>query len=207
MIGNFINSLKENKRLILTTSVIFLFSAFIGYLMIDVNNSMIKETLKKLLIIASQIKSQNNVFYTMLVIFLNNLKAALFMIGFGVVFGIFPIFAIVVNGLMIGVFLKMVLQNAGHSILFFIVGIVPHGIFEIPAIIIASAFGMSLGFGLFRVLLDAITKSESQEANQLALKERVIQLPIIIFGVTVLLIIAAIIESTLTPYLLANLNL
>jgi stage II sporulation protein M len=78
-----------------------------------------------------------------LLILVNNTIETLFMLLFGVLFGILPVLSVAANGFLLGVFY---LQSAGT------VGywkaalhVLPHGVFEIPAFLIAASYGMWLG--------------------------------------------------------------
>ena len=133
-------------------------------------------------------------------IFLNNLFAAIRMVLFGIFFGVFPIIALLTNGIVIGYFLKKSILPNG--LLVFLTGILPHGIIEIPEIIIAAAYVMKLGFSFIKLLAGVFNK-EKQRNNIVGLKETIRQIPTVLVGLTLLLFVAAIIESTLTGYLLA----
>jgi len=78
-----------------------------------------------------------------LLILVNNTIETLFMLLFGVLFGILPVLSVSANGFILGV---LYLQSAGT------VGywkaalhVLPHGVFEIPAFLIAASYGMWLG--------------------------------------------------------------
>lgn len=72
----------------------------------------------------------------------NNVKAAFFSSVFGIFFSVFPIIMIVVNGYLIGyiVHLTFLAGEAGQLWKLF-----PHGVFEIPAILIGIGIGIKLG--------------------------------------------------------------
>ncbi len=76
-------------------------------------------------------------------IFLNNSVKAFFMMLLGTLFGIIPVLFILLNGYAIGIVISATIAEIGAiSIL---LGILPHGIFEIPAILIAAGYGVWLG--------------------------------------------------------------
>lgn len=80
---------------------------------------------------------------TMLAIFFNNaIKTALAII-LGIFLGIAPLLFIVTNGFIIGV-VGFFFYSSDKLATFFI-GILPHGIFEIPALIISGAIGIYFG--------------------------------------------------------------
>jgi stage II sporulation protein M len=119
-------------------------------------------------------------------IFLNNAQSAFVSMFFGIVFGIFPIFNALFNGMVVGYVLSRVVSETGLSELW---RILPHGIFELPAIFIALGLGLRLGTSFF-------TKSWKKE-----LGKRVYQACLVfLFIVLPLLIIAAIIEGLLITF-------
>jgi len=114
----------------------------------------------------------------------NNLKVAFLGIILGAVFGIMPIVNSVANGLVIGYVLRISVEKTS---IFEIWKILPHGIFEIPAIIIALGLGIKLGFSLFS--REKFSKNFYNCFN------------VLLYIVVPLLIIAAIIEGSLIYFL------
>ncbi len=74
-------------------------------------------------------------------IFWKNAVAALIAIGLGPLGGIFPGWSALVNGVVVG---AVIAAEAGRSWL-----LVPHGIFELPAIFLAWGLGLWLGEAIF----------------------------------------------------------
>ncbi len=124
-------------------------------------------------------------------IFGNNLgKTAIAMVA-GVLFGIVPLLMLIVNGYLIGIVGGRILLNEG--LLVVLGGLVPHGIFEIPAIIIALSWGIWIGARFSARLFrkgGSITK---------ALRVAVISY---VRLVAPLLLAAALVEAFLTPMVL-----
>ena len=200
MLKSFWRSLVENKRNIFLATFTFILSVIIGYFFIDKENQLIKGSLEQLIGMIDEIKANDSIFYMIITIFKNNLMVALLMIILGLFFGIIPIFILISNGLIIGYLMKLIVDGSGESIGFFLVGILPHGIFEIPAIIISAAFGMRLGFAIFRYIINL----KSSGYNKLMLKHIIKQTPYVFLGIAIMLLAAAIIESTLTGFLLSK---
>ncbi|HPR41741.1 MAG TPA: stage II sporulation protein M [Candidatus Methanofastidiosa archaeon] len=114
--------------------------------------------------------------------------------------GMYIIFAMLLNGAIVGVLGPLL----DKPITYLIVGIAPHGIFEIPAIIIAAAVGLKFNSRIMFGLL-AVMRNRDQDSNQI-LKEYVsdaIGSWKLMYLVLFLLIIAAVVETTVTPYLLS----
>ena len=121
----------------------------------------------------------------------NNIgKSLLFMLG-GIIGGVLPLFFVIFNGFFIGYVAYSF--SSIYGIEFIIAGLTPHGIFEIPAIVFAMAIGMSLGYAA----MNAVRREGS------ILKEARLALGLFLTRITPILILAAIIEVTLTPLLLA----
>ena len=72
----------------------------------------------------------------------NNMQSAFFGMIFGVFFGIFSLVILIVNGYILGFVANQVAGVSGGLVLW---RLLPHGIFEIPAIMIAVGLGISLG--------------------------------------------------------------
>jgi stage II sporulation protein M len=75
----------------------------------------------------------------------NTVKAFLVMI-LGLLFGIAPLFAVTSNGYVLGVAYLYASAEMGYGGA--LLSLVPHGIFEIPAIILSSAYGLWLGMAV-----------------------------------------------------------
>ncbi len=79
-------------------------------------------------------------------LFVNNLEACILLFLGGASFGIFTIFIMSLNGIVIGAIMEIVSKE--HTALFVAAALVPHGIFEIPAFIISGALGILLAQAL-----------------------------------------------------------
>lgn len=86
---------------------------------------------------------------TALKIFANNITAALLMIFGGMVFGIIPLLSILLNGFIIGYVIAELFFSFPMNIFktgyFAFATIVPHGIFEIPAVLFSATLGIRFG--------------------------------------------------------------
>jgi Stage II sporulation protein M len=76
-------------------------------------------------------------------ILLHNVVASLLLVGLGLLFGIIPTMAICSNGFILGVVYRQAAETFGHTNA--AIKMLPHGIFEIPALLIASSYGLWLG--------------------------------------------------------------
>ena len=129
-------------------------------------------------------------------LFINNWSAALLSILYGFLpFLFLPLFPLLLNGGMLGV-LAAWYELAGESMGLFLMGILPHGIFELPAICMAYALGLKLCLLLCRKLLRRKTKCSVAEYLADALRCALLQ-------ILPLLLLAAVTEAYLTPALMA----
>lgn len=78
-----------------------------------------------------------------LAIFINNAFKTLLAIVLGVIFGIVPVVFILVNGVAIGFVLQVSVQSRG--LVGSLLGIIPHGLFELPGITLGVAIGLRIG--------------------------------------------------------------
>ncbi|HVN66237.1 MAG TPA: stage II sporulation protein M [Methanomicrobiales archaeon] len=79
-------------------------------------------------------------------IFFNNLQACILLFLGGATFGLLTLFIIASNGVIIGGIMEIAREERGP--LFVAAAILPHGIFEIPALLISSSLGFVLGAAL-----------------------------------------------------------
>jgi len=79
-------------------------------------------------------------------IFFNNLQSSFFGMMLGVLFGIFPLIALLSNGYLLGFVAMISVKTNGFLILW---RILPHGIFELPAVFISLGLGLRLGMYVF----------------------------------------------------------
>ncbi|NIK80203.1 stage II sporulation protein M [Paenibacillus castaneae] len=150
-------------------------------------------------------QSKNPTLTMIIVIFMNNALKSIFVIYIGAFFGVLPFFFLVVNGMLIGFLLKHSAELHGGAFVADMIfkGLLPHGILEIPAIIIACAYGMRFGVLIFKGLVAMVFASSKLDDIGQALKQFLIRSVPVMVILTIALLIASIIESTITPWLLS----
>lgn len=192
MIKDFIKSyLSKIKTYTIFVFVIFLISIFLGYALAhaypEKTKEIVYENLKNLIEPAKNYSP----FQMFGFIFFQNLTVALISIFLGIIFGFIPVLITIINGLSLGV-VSSIFQEQ-FNLYFFMAGILPHGIIEIPAFIFSAASGLWLWRSIWQRLL-------YDKGN---LKEEFFS--IIVFFVLVIapmLIVAAMIETFITPRIL-----
>lgn len=136
--------------------------------------------------LAGQIISDNPALIT-LYLFINNLQACILLFLGGATLGIFTLLVLAVNGMLVGAIVGLQLPEQGP--VWIAAALLPHGIFEIPAILIAGGLGFLLGEAILR---------EAQGSGDAAAEAKR-------FGKTFLrvvvplLMVAAVIEAFITP--------
>ncbi len=127
-----------------------------------------------------------------LTIFIKNAIALLISFLFSPILCLAPILTLIVNGWLLSLVSVVVVQE--KSLWYLLAGILPHGIFELPAFIIGEAAALS--FGAMTIL--ALFKKDRRNLLLPNLKQNLKYLALAL----ALLVPAAIIETYVTPLLL-----
>jgi stage II sporulation protein M len=171
----------ESKIFILIVTLLFFIFVLIGFVVPapDIFKEMILEYINNILE-----RTQGLSFFELLnFIFLNNIKSAFFGMVFGIFFGVFPVIVTLVNGYFLG-YVSYLSVKAGGIVS--LLSLLPHGIFELPAIFISLGLGLKLGGAAFN-------KNPGKSFTIFFINS----IKVFVFLIIPLLIIAAIIESFL----------
>ena len=123
---------------------------------------------------------------------LNNWRAMLVSAAYGFIpFLFLPLLSLMVNGALMGLLAALMVSN-GSSLLAFLAGIVPHGIFEIPALLLSIACGVYLCRNMCRVVV-----SSPDRIPLLELLEDLLR--VIVLVIAPLTAVAAFVECYVTP--------
>ena len=129
---------------------------------------------------------------TVILIFIKNVSALVLSFVFSPILCLVPILALVVNGWLLSFVSAVVIQE--KSLGFVLAGLLPHGIFELPALIMGQAAALSFG----TMALLALFKRERRSLLLPSLRQNLRYLMI----ACALLLPAAIIETYITPLLI-----
>ena len=131
-------------------------------------------------------------------IFTNNIRATLLILLGGIIsFSVLGMIAYLINVGLVGAVLG-VFKLIGYSpVLLFAAGLLPHGIFEIPALMLASAIVLRMGAIL-------VTPQIGKSMGQVIIEMLADWLKVFIGVVVPLLVVAALIEAYVTPSILVN---
>jgi len=127
-------------------------------------------------------------FPQLLFIFLRNSIISFLVVIGGIIFAILPLLVLLSNGEALGLLANMFNPS------YFLMGIIPHGILEIPAFFISSAMGLKFGVISVKKVLRKEKISLKKELN--------LALEVFIKIVLPLFLLAAVIEVLITPELL-----
>ncbi len=193
-----IDYLSLNKGFFYFITILLVISVFIGVLMPDFVQHLI---LKQLADYVNHVTGgTNNPSKLFLVILLNNLKVNLYVILLGIFLGVTSIAVIAVNGIALGVLASLIIKSSGFktcTLMILLAGILPHGVLEIPAFLISATIGFRIGVAWIYPTNGPFKKRLASVAQQLRYG-----LEAYILVVSLLIILAALIESFLTPSLL-----
>lgn len=171
--------IKESKTCILIIVGVFFLFTLIGYFVPTPNSlsALISSYIKDV------VNQTSGLSWIQLIsfIFFNNAKSSFFGLIFGILFGIFPTLVAIFNGYVLGFVSNETVKTNGILILW---KLLPHGIFELPAVFISLGLGLKLASKLF----DKKRKFGENFINAVR---------VFLFVVIPLLVIAAIIEGTL----------
>jgi stage II sporulation protein M len=130
---------------------------------------------------------------TAIFIFMKNVTALLFSFLFSPLLCLVPILALMANGLLLSFVSAAVIQEKSLGVL--LAGLLPHGVFELPALIIGEAAALS--FGTMAIIALISKKRRNQLLPNLRQNSRYLLVAL------ALLLPAAIIETYITPLLLS----
>lgn len=221
---NFQKSFKDLEKIkihFLFSLVIFLFMVFIGLILPIFFEEQILKMLEELLKLTEGLGFFS---LTGFIIF-NNIKSAFLGMIFGIFLAVVPLIVIIVNGYILGFVANKSIAIDGVLVL---LRLFPHGIFEIPAVLISVSLGIKLGIDLMinylnykkidrvnipiivflsilffpiAILVYLIFTFSNQKLRRIFFDNFIFSLRIFLFIVVPLLIIAGIIEGGLIVFL------
>ncbi len=174
------SQIRETVKFVFFALIIYLIGFIFGFInfSIDLANPEDRTVIK------GEIKNEVSFFK----ILTQNLKVIMTTLSGGLLFGSMSIIALFLNGFVNGVVLESCLSTTNPSNALKL--LIPHGIFEIPAIIIAGAAGLKIPYEIIRYLAgkkeQILTKEDVKEYLTLALIS------------IILIVIAAWIEANVT---------
>ncbi len=127
-------------------------------------------------------------------LFANNIRASLYTLIYGLLpFIYLPALALGLNAILLGT-LAAYYAHSGTSLAFFLVGVLPHGLFELPALVLSIALGLHL--------CAKITRTVQHKAHGVVLPAVHNAVCMMLFVCMPLLLVASLVEAYVTPLLL-----
>lgn len=184
---------KNIKKYISIMSLLFFMSLLLGY-SFALHNRELANTLANEISSSLNFVKKLSPFYIFLFIFLNNAIKSLVIILLGFFFGVVPLIFVFSNGYILGIIVAVTKAKLGWGLV--LLGLFPHGILELPAVIISAGYGFWLGGKFYRKLR---YKEPFKDAFAYSMKKFCkLILP--------LLLVAAAVETFVTPYVLKTLK-
>ena len=178
--------LKSIRFFIGITVLAFIFSAVAGYYAASSDSELAASWMKELAMLRWIMELPPVLI--MLAIFLKNLMACTMSVLLGLGFGLVPLLVLSSNGFMIGVVSYAIIHK--QSVLYLLAGILPHGIIELPTILLGISIGFRLGYLLVLTILGE--KADLGDETRTAVH-------FLVRWFVPLLLLAAAIETFITP--------
>lgn len=193
----------EFDREIKIVSIILLVTFLLGFAQSSNPPQFVVDALQGLYELAEQVVLGNKNLFS--VILINNITAVFTIIIGGLVLGISPVLSSIINGYLIGVIGGELINQGQWQV--FVVGLIPHGLIEIPALVLSLALGLRLGIIVWKILLKRDSANLSMRSRiKLNMSKLWTELKRSLqFAITVivpLIILAAVVESFITPELI-----
>ncbi|MGE6630590.1 stage II sporulation protein M [Bacillus sp. NPDC077027] len=170
---------KRNVRILTMASSFYIIGLILGGLFNDILPGFSMESTQNM---------------TVLDFFKHNYLANLFLIFTMFTFGIFTSVLLLMNGFLVSLSSFHSIEN-GNDTLFILTALLPHGLFEIPAMVLSGALG-------FKLLDFVYMKVRGKHFSE---KWFLIDALFFLVLISLLTILAAIVEALLTPFLLKKL--
>jgi stage II sporulation protein M len=180
---------KDISAYFLTLTLLFGLSILVGYYNAKSDHNQAQMLINEFISEFGFIKELPSV-VVFAIIFINNSTKALMAMILGIFFGLAPILFVFINGYLIGVVLYIVGMEMGLKNVLMLLA--PHGILEIPAIIIDCSYGVWLGRMFYNRVRGHETSIKPYVLHALVQYLKIV-LP--------MLLVAAFIETYITPLL------
>lgn len=191
--------IKDNTSWLILAFMLFAGAAFLSYsafLHEPEYLTILKETIMSTLKELGEAVFQGNRLQGAAILFAHNFFTLIRVIAFGIALGILPLISALGNGAVLGAVSAELALSGSAPVPFLAAGILPHGIFEIPAFLLSTALGLKLGYHV----VFPLPGLNRRESLRLILREVAVALPII----AILLMVAALIEVFITPGVLRH---
>jgi stage II sporulation protein M len=188
--------MKEMKHYFIAAAATFVIGIYLGYSDSSQFQFLLQGQIDKVADIVNSISGKGNTEWRILYfVTVNNVLVSIFMVYAGVLFGLLPLFSLLSNGLVLGFLAHENVPEIGWGE--FLLAVVPHGIIEIPAFILACAFGIKFGAHALKGILFLPSPARRAANSKSFIRLLKVSVPLILL-VSALLLVAAIVESMVT---------
>ncbi len=187
--------LEDVKKSFILVAVVFLVSLALGFQFSAQHPGFTEKYLEGLKGIFDMIKELNPLLILLIIFFNNAFKSLLAMVGGALLAGVPPVVFAGFNGFILGLVAEM--SYSDHGPLFVAAAILPHGIVELPLVLLSSAIGVKLGRNTLNFLLGR------QKTLNWNLKKWT---SFYLRWIAPLFFLAAIIETFITPLVIGSLR-
>lgn len=186
------------RHYVVLSAILFIAGVYLGYKSTIFHNYL-EGQIEGLADVAGRLlELENSQFWFFMFIFLNNTIKSILVIYIGLFFGILPILFLLINGMILGyLYYYVVILHESGTLGQLVVGILPHGIIELPIIIIACAFGIRMGVLVFKKIGGLFIPEHRRKKGEMM--DFMIRTPVFMLFITVSLLAAALIETFITP--------
>ncbi|MDP1513191.1 stage II sporulation protein M [Paenibacillus ottowii] len=199
----FFHHLRTTRRLILTSALFFCASIVVGWLSTGTIQSILAQQVEGLGGVAQRLQNSEHPQWSFFVfIFFNNAIKCVLVIFAGALFGIVPFIFLIVNGMVLGFVVHLQADMGGSMYEIVVKGLLPHGVIELPILIIACAFGLKFGTNIISTIGASI--GMKRKGNGPSWKDFLRQTLTVSIWSVIFLFIAAAIESGITYRLLSH---
>lgn len=134
---------------IVAVVVLFVLSGIAGYFYTALNPASSDIALEGLEELVELIMNMTPI-EIMLFIFFNNAIKSLMAFVLGLGFGLIPLLFVISNGYILGV--VVYLESHENGFTYILLGILPHGVIELPMVLISAAMGLRMGFNVLNAM-------------------------------------------------------
>ena len=174
---------------IILASIIFIAFIAVGFIIPEETTAEVVEELAETIQLLESLDSISLI----MVIFLNNAIKCLLVILLGIVIGLPPAMFICFNAVTIGMLVAAFGPELGYDTI--VASLLPHGIIEIPVLVLSVAFGLSIGAEVWKFIIRQKSAVKEQLKYCLMFYAKWLILA---------LLIAAIIEVVITPLIIST---
>ena len=193
---------REMNKYFIATTIVLIWGIVLGYAYPERFSAFLESQIQGLERIARDLSQKENPYLWFFgFIFINNALKSVLMVFSGALFGVLPIGFLLVNGMVLGFLASQ--QAAAGQLDFFLKAILPHGVIEIPAVVLACAYGIKFGTIVARGIVSFLFfPNRSAVAAEM---RRFLRLTVPLAGLLIGgLLLAAFIESTVTPLIIGS---